>query len=109
MKKHTIKSWRVLLDKQKIEGYLNIAKKAGYLLIGGENIKNAILHNRKIFLVIYDPSIQNNSLKIIRKVEELSIPTKSLKDLSSYIKIYNCKILALKNKKLSDIIYNIID
>ena len=82
MKKHTIKSWRVLLDKQKIEGYLNIAKKAGYLLIGGENIKNAILHNRKIFLVIYDPSIQNNSLKIIRKVEELSIPTKSLKDLS---------------------------
>ena len=97
------------MDKEKIEGYLNIAKKVGYLLIGGENIENAILHNRKIYLVLYEPSIQNNSLKIIRKAEERSILTKSLEGISNYIKIKNCKIIALKNKNLSDIIYNIID
>lgn len=97
------------MDRQKIEGYLNIAKKAGYLLIGGENIENAILHKRKIYLVLYEPSIQNNSLKIIRKAEERSILTKSLEGISNYIKIKNCKIIALKNKNLSDIIYNIID
>lgn len=97
------------MDKEKIEGYLNIAKKAGYLLIGGENIENAILHNRKIYLVLYEPSIQKNSLKIIRKAEERSILTKSLEGISNYIKIKNCKIIALKNKNLSDIIYNIID
>ena len=97
------------MDRQKIEGYLNIAKKAGYLLIGGDNIENAILHKRKIYLVLYEPSIQNNSLKIIRKAEDRSILTKSLEGISNYIKIKNCKIIALKNKNLSDIIYNIID
>ena len=97
------------MDKEKIEGYLNIAKKAGYLLIGGENIENAILHNRKIYLILYEPSIQKNSLKVIRKAEERSILTKSIEGISNYIQIKNCKIIALKNKNLSDIIYNIID
>ena len=96
------------MDKNKLLGYLNIAIKAGYVIVGGENISKTLQHNRKIYLVLYDDDIKKNTCKIINNLVNNNIRTLELKNLNEYIKINNCKIIALKNKNLSDIIYNII-
>ena len=44
--KKSIQHWRktYLNNFEKVKGYIGIARKAGYLIIGGDNIKN---HKKK--------------------------------------------------------------
>lgn len=94
------------MDISKIKGYINIAQKAGYIIIGGEKLEN---YNKKLYLIIYDSSSQKNTLKIVEKLKEKGIPVVEIENLSQYVNINNCKIIGLKNKNLSDIIYNLIE
>ena len=95
-----------MLNIDKIKGYLNIAKKAGYVIIGGEKLEN---YNKKLYLVIYDKSAQKNTLKIVRKIQNKDIKIIELENLETLININNCKIIGIKNKNLSDIIINLMN
>ena len=94
------------MNIDKIKGYLNIAKKAGYVIIGGEKLEN---YNKKLYLVIYDKSAQKNTLKIVEKIKDKDIKIIELENLETLININNCKIIGIKNKNLSDIIINLMN
>ena len=91
------------MDKIKLQGYINIAKKAGYVIIGGEKLYN---YNKKLYLVIYSKDASKNTLKIVEKLKQRDIPVITLENLED---IMNCKIIAIKNKNLSDIILDAIN
>lgn len=89
------------MQNDKIKGFLNICRKANYLIIGGENLEK---YNKKFYLVIYDLSSAKNTLKLVEKLKNNSHQIVGVKNLEDLILIKNCKICAIKNKKLSEII-----
>lgn len=93
------------MDKNKLQGYLNIAKKAGYVIIGGEKLYN---YNKKLYLVIYDNTSEKNTLKVVDKIKQINIPIFSIDNLQDIVSIKNCKIIGIKNKNLSDIMMQCI-
>lgn len=93
------------MDKNKLQGYLNIAKKAGYVIIGGEKLYN---YNKKLYLVIYDNTSEKNTLKVVDKIKQRNIPIYSIDNLQDIVSIKNCKIIGIKNKNLSDIMMQCI-
>ena len=94
------------MDKIKLQGYINIAKKAGYVIIGGDKLYN---YNKKLYLVIYSKDASKNTLKIVEKLKQRDIPVITLENLEDIMNIKNCKIIAIKNKNLSDIILDAIN
>lgn len=102
---YTMKLGRLFLDKNKLQGYLNIAKKAGYVIIGGEKLYN---YNKKLYLVIYDNTSEKNTLKVVDKIKQINIPIFSIDNLQDIVSIKNCKIIGIKNKNLSDIMMQCI-
>ena len=94
------------MDKIKLQGYINIAKKAGYVIIGGDKLYN---YNKKLYLVIYSKDASKNTLKVVEKLKQRDIPVITLKNLEDIMNIKNCKIIAIKNKNLSDIILDAIN
>ena len=102
---YTMKLWRLFLDKNKLQGYLNIAKKAGYVIIGAEKLYN---YNKKLYLVIYDNTSEKNTLKVVDKIKQKNIPIFSIDNLQDIVSIKNCKIIGIKNKNLSDIMMQCI-
>ena len=93
------------MDKNKLQGYLNIAKKAGYVIIGGEKLYN---YNKKLYLVIYDNTSEKNTLKVVDKIKQRNIPIFSIDNLQDIVSIKNWKIIGIKNKILSDILMQCI-
>ena len=89
-----------------VKGIIGICRKAGYAIIGGENIKN---NPHKMYLILIDKS-SGNSLK--REINYLSvsrkIPFLEVEGLANMIGIENCKAVAIKNKALSDEILKMI-
>ena len=102
---YTMKLGMLFLDKNKLQGYLNIAKKAGYVIIGGEKLYN---YNKKLYLVIYDNTSEKNTLKVVDKIKQRNIPIFSIDNLQDIVSIKNCKIIGIKNKNLSDIMMQCI-
>lgn len=102
---YTMKLGRLFLDKNKLQGYLNIAKKAGYVIIGGEKLYN---YNKKLYLVIYDNTSEKNTLKVVDKIKQRNISIYSIDNLQDIVSIKNCKIIGIKNKNLSDIMMQCI-
>ena len=102
---YTMKLGRLFLDKNKLQGYLNIANKAGYGIIGGEKLYN---YNKKLYLVIYDNTSEKNTLKVVEKIKQRNIPIFSIDNLQDIVSIKNCKIIGIKNKNLSDIMMQCI-
>ncbi len=90
----------------KLKSYLNICKKANYLVIGGEKLEN---YKHKLYLVLYDKSSQKNTLKIVEKIKTRNITTLQIENLGKILDIDTCKIVGIKNKNLSEIINNIIN
>ena len=93
------------MDRYKLQSYINIAKKAGYVIIGGDKLYN---YKKKLYLIIYEEDAGNNTLKIIERLKTKDVPIVSIENLSTLMNMTNCKLIAIKNKNLSDIIYNII-
>lgn len=89
------------MDKFKLQNYINIAKKAGYVIIGSDKLSN---YNKKLYLLIYDKSAQTNTLKVVNKLQIKGIPIINVDNLAELTSINNCKIIGIKNKSLSEII-----
>lgn len=103
--KNYIKIWRNILQIDKLKGYLNICKKANYIIIGGENLK---YYDKKLFLILYDKSAKKNTLKILDNFKDKNINIIEIENLDNLLNIESCKIVGIKNKSLSEIIINII-
>lgn len=87
----------------KLGNYLGISRKANYLIIGNDNIK---YYSKKMYLIILSPDCSENLRKNAKfKAEQYGIDCIEYNDsISKYIGIENCKIVALKNKGLSEAI-----
>lgn len=87
----------------KVGNYLGISRKGNYLIIGSDNIK---AYAKKMYLIILSKDAGDNAIKIAKnKSKEYNINCIMFdKELSDYVGIENCKIVALKNKGLSDAI-----
>ena len=94
------------MEKDKIKGFLNISRKAGYLIIGGEKLEN---YKKKLFLVLYDIKAGNNTLKIVDKLKVKGIDIFGVDNLEELCTISNCKIIGIKNKNISEIIKSLIN
>lgn len=93
--------WRRKLQENKLSGYLNICRKANYLIIGRDKLEN---YNKKLFLVLYDIKAGKSTLKIAQASKNKGIMTIAIEKLGTLVGIENCKIIAIKNKQLSQII-----
>ena len=89
------------MEREKIKGYLNISRKAGYLIIGGETLDD---YTKKLFLVLYDKTAANNTRKVVARLNERGIKTIEVEALGELFSLPTCKIVGIKNKNLSDII-----
>lgn len=94
------------MQQEKLKGFLNICRKANYLIIGGEKLEN---YNKKLFLIIYDKSAKTSTLKIASKFLKIPVPVIAIENLDELLSINNCKIVGIKNKKLSEIIKSICE
>jgi len=85
----------------KIKGYLNIAIKGSYVIFGADNLKG---YNHKLYLVIYREDCGKSISKLIDgfKVKEIECLKLSVDDMTNITNNDNCKLLAIKNKGLSD-------
>jgi len=91
------------LEQEKLNGYINICRKAGYLIIGSEKLKG---YNKKLYLALYDISAQKNTLKVVDEIKNKNIQVIAVENLEKLTNIKNCKIVGIKNKDLSEIIIN---
>ena len=93
----------------KLIGYINIAKKASYVIIGRENIET--LRTKKFYLIITDSSASDNLKNFAKKIAEEkncnNIQLNKIK-LEQLVNIDHCKIIGIKNKNLSLIIEDLI-
>ncbi len=87
------------MDITKAKGYLNIAHKAGYLIIGSDNLKG---YDKKLYLVLIDKTAGKNSNKISSTLTERGVTLKIIENLPELVSIKNCKIVGVKNKQLSE-------
>ena len=89
-----------------IKGIIGICRKAGYAIIGGENIKN---NSQKMYLILVDENSGKSLLREIQFVANLrNIPIVSIKNLEEIVDIKNCKAVAFKNKALSEKIFDLL-
>ena len=93
------------MEINKIKGYLNISRKAGYIIWGGDNLKN---YSKKLFLVLVDTSAQKNTQKVVEKIKLKEIPIIFVENLSNLVNKSNCKIIGIKNKAISEILVDLL-
>lgn len=94
------------MEREKIKGYLNISRKAGYLIIGGETLED---YKKKLFLVLYDKTAANNTLKVVAKLQQRGIKTLEVELLGELCSLPTCKIVGIKNKNISEIIESLVN
>ncbi len=94
------------MTNQKIKGYLSIANKAGYLIVGADNLKH---YSKKLYLVLAE---KDSGKSLIKLANNLNQKTKNqvyfLTDVEALTSIKGCKIVGVKNLGLANQIINLI-
>lgn len=86
------------MERNKAQNYLNIANKAGYLIIGSDKLDG---YKQKLYLVLIDTTAGKSSQKIADRFARDGIETIKIENLPELCDIKTCKILGVKNKELS--------
>lgn len=83
-----------------LSGLISIARKAGFVIVGGENLSS---YTKKLYLVLID-KLAGSSLK--REMNHLAqtreIELVEIENLSEIVCIKNCKVIGIKNKAFSE-------
>ena len=88
------------MNEQKISGLISICRKAGYLVLGGDNLKG---YTHKIYLVLLDSQAGKNTKKIATKLQmDTNANLYEIDNLATITNILRCKLVAIKNKGLSE-------
>lgn len=84
-----------------INNYLGLCRKANYLVIGADNLKD---YHKKLYLLVVCGELTKNINKIIQeKVLEYDIPCIYMYEpFGNFIGVENCKIIGIKNKGMSE-------
>ena len=84
----------------KLEGLIGIARKAGFVIVGGDNLST---YTKKLYLVIIDKTAGTSLKRQMGYVaKDRQIPLYETENLGSIVGIESCKAIGLKNKALSD-------
>ena len=87
---------------QKIKGLVNISNKAGFLIIGADNLKG---YNKKLYLILRSDDSGKNLVKIsecVKKNTNCEIEVINSEIFKQVVLIENCKIIGIKNKGISE-------
>lgn len=88
------------MNEKKIAGIVSVCRKAGYLVLGGDNLKG---YSQKIYLILIDKQSGKNLKKIAAKLQnDTGASLYELENLFDFTNIQGCKLVAIKNKGLSD-------
>jgi hypothetical protein len=90
--------------RQKAKGYVLIARKAGYAILGADNLKG---YSKKIYLVLADLQSGKNLLKIANSFEDKATVIYT-QDVEQLVGVKNCKIVGIKNKGISERIIELL-
>ena len=93
------------MNKKRIQGLISISKKAGYLIVGTDNLKG---YSQKLYLVLYEKESGRNLVKTAQSLKGPNTAVYELENLFDYTNITGCKIVAIKNKGLSDQIQKLL-
>lgn len=89
---------------EKISGLISIARKAGYVIIGQDNLSK---YDKKLYLFLIDTKAGNSLSREMKFLSEnKKIPLFQVEDLGKLVSIDNCKAIGIKNKAISE---NIIE
>ena len=97
MKRFTQKLKEKFLNREKIKNYLGLSRKARYLIIGADNLKN---YDKKLYLILKDSSSSKTIEKVSQKFKD--VETFEVDNLGNLVSIENCKIVGIKNLGLSE-------
>lgn len=92
----------------KIKGLVNISNKAGYVIIGADNLKK---YNKKLYLILYSNDSGKTIQKVITNKKTLTnceIIEIDAQEFSKIVSIDDCKIVGFKNLGLSKEIIKVI-
>ena len=96
--KKSMKNWEKKLDK--VKGFISIARKAGYAILGGENL---LSYDKKLFLVILDFSAGKSLKREINFFcKNRGLTPVFVDNLEELVGIENIKTIGIKNKKIAE-------
>jgi ribosomal protein L7Ae-like RNA K-turn-binding protein len=84
----------------KIGGLISIARKAGYVILGQDNLKN---YDKKLYALLLDKTAGNSlSREMNFLANKKNIPLIVVENLAEMVSIENCKVIGIKNKPMTD-------
>ena len=91
----------------KLSGYVGLADRAGYIIWGVDNLKG---YTHKMYLLLYRDDTSKTIQKAINRLSdsEAQIIKLPKEEFNQIVKKPNAKILAIKNKGISEQIINIL-
>ncbi len=82
------------------KGLISIARKAGYVIIGQENLSG---YEKKLYLLVLDKSAGKSlEREMTFLATKKNIPLVRVEKLDEILKIDNCKVIGIRNKNLSE-------
>lgn len=85
--------------REKLKNYLNIANKAGYLIIGGEKLSN---YTKKLYLILIDKDAGKSTKKIFENITGKGVQGAEIENLEKLVCVDKCKLVAIKKFGLSE-------
>jgi len=96
-KKYTKKLERNLNN---LSGLIGIARKAGFVIVGGENLST---YTKKLYLLLLDKSAGNSLKREMNFVsQKRNVKIVEIDNLAKYTAVKNCKVIGIKNKAFSE-------
>lgn len=84
----------------KIGGLIGVARKAGFVIVGQDNLKN---YGKKLYAILLDNTAGNSLIREMTFLaEKKNIPLQMVENLSELVSIENCKVVGIKNKQMSN-------
>ena len=90
---------------KRANGYLNIAQSAGYVVWGTDGLKG---YTHKLYLIVYREDFGKTIEKTLTRFNSIKQIMLNVQDFNYFIGNDNCKILAIKNKGISEQIINLL-
>lgn len=91
---------------RKVDGLISIARKAGFAIIGQDDLK---CYNKKLYLILIDKTAGNSLRRESNFLSEKNnVPVIEYESLGKACGIENCKIVGIKNKAIGEKIWKIL-
>lgn len=90
---------------KKVNGYINIASRAGYVIYGTDNLKG---YTHKLYLILYRSDFGKTIEKTLSRFTEIEAINLSVEQFNVVTGTDKAKILAIKNKGISEQIIKIL-